>query len=351
MSRQTSTRARLDAALARAARDRDLAGIVVRVERPADGLVWTGATGEAAPERPFHIASVTKLYTTAIVFRLAQRGALDLDDRLVDRVPPGLVDGLHVRGGVDRTGRITLRHLLAHTSGLPDYFSGAGPDGGTLERRLIAGSDRSWTLGDVLAIARRQGALFDPGSSRARYSDTNFQILGRVVEEASGASFDEVLRAEVFDPLGLEETWMVRDPADERPLPLRYRDRVLRIPRAMASFGPDGGIAAPVEELMRFLRAFFEGGLFDPAALSSPAVYHRVFFPLEAGVGHLRLRLPRLFSPLRAQPELVGHSGLSGAFAFLAPARGTYLAGTVNNVAAPSRSFRLMFALLEAARG
>jgi CubicO group peptidase (beta-lactamase class C family) len=118
----------------------------------------------------------------------------------------------------------------------------------------------------------------------------------------------------------------------------------------MTSFGPDGGIASTADELLRVLRAFFEGGLFDRAVLPSLATYHRVFFPLEAGVGHLRLRLPRLLSPFRAQPELVGHSGLSGAFAFLAPARGTYLAGSVNNIASPSRSFRLMFALLEAVR-
>ena len=343
--------ARLERALARAARDRDLAGIVVRVERPADGLAWTGAAGEAAADTPFFIASVTKLYTTAIVLRLTKRGRLDLDDRLVDRVPAGLVAGLHVRGGVDRTDRITIRHLLAHTSGLPDYFSGRDPAGRTLERRLVAGEDTAWTLEDVLETARRQGPVFEPGAAKARYSDTNFQLLGRVVAEAVGMSYDEALRAEVTGPLGLASTWLYRDAADGRPLPLRYRGHRLAIPRAMSSFGPDGGIVAPVADLARFLRAFFEGGLFDAAALARLAVYHRVFFPLEAGVGHLRLRLPRIFSPFKAQPELVGHSGLSGAFAFHAPSRGVFLAGTVNNLASPSRSFRLMFALLAALEG
>jgi len=55
-------------------------------------------------------------------------------------------------------------------------------------------------------------------------------------------------------------------------------------------------------------------------------------------------------SPLAPQPELLGHSGLSGAFAFNAPERGTYLAGTVNNLARPDRSYRLMLRLLGAAR-
>ena len=60
-----------------------------------------------------------------------------------------------------------------------------------------------------------------------------------------------------------------------------------------------------------------------------------------------RCKWPRAFSPIDAQPELIGQSGLSGAFAFVAPSRGTYLAGTVNNIARPDRSFRLMLGLTE----
>lgn len=344
--------ARLDRALAKAARDRDLRGIVVRVERPGEGLAWSGATGEAAVGTPFFIASTTKLYTSALVLQLVERDVLTLDDRLLDRVDPALVAGLHVRGGVDRTDTITVRHLLAHTSGLPDYFQGRDPAGRSLERELLDSGDRAWTLEEALGRARRQGAIFDPGArGRARYSDTNYQLLGRVIETATGSTYEAALRAGILEPLGLAHTSLYADPADARQLPLRYRDGVLAIPRAMTSFGPDGGIVAPVDELMTFLRAWWEGRLFDPAGLAGLRVYNRIFFPLEAGIGHTRIRLPRIFSPFAAQPVLEGHSGLSGAFAFRAPDRGVYLAGTVNNVARPDRSFRLMYALLAALRG
>ncbi|MGZ8438990.1 MAG: serine hydrolase domain-containing protein, partial [Candidatus Limnocylindrales bacterium] len=294
--------------LDRTARDRDLAGIIVRIDRDDDSFSWTGSIGELNPDTPFFIASTTKLFTTAIVLRLAERGRLALDDRLVDRVEPGLVDRLHVQRGVDRTDEIRIRHLLAQTSGLPDYFLGRRPDGGTLERTIRAGADTAWTLDDVLDTARRIGPAFAPGTpGRALYSDTNFQLLGRVIEGASGRSYGEALQTEVIEPLRLERTWLCVDPADERPMPLRDRDHRLLIPRAMASFGPDGGIVATVDDLMRFLRGFFEGALFDRSVLPSLQTYNRIFFPLQYGVGIARFKWPRILSPLAEQPELIGH--------------------------------------------
>lgn len=342
---------RLAQTVERAGRDRDLAGVVVRVERADDDLVWTGSTGELGPHSRFFIASTTKLYTTAIVLRLVERGLLSLDDKLVDRVDPSLVRGLHVHRGVDLTDRITVRHLLAHTSGLPDYFSGREADGRSLERRLRQGHDTAWTLDDVVATARRLGPAFPPGRpGKALYSDTNFQLLGRIIELATGSSYVEALQAEVIAQLGITETWLHVDPEDRRPAPLRDGPRQLHIPRAMTSFGPDGGVVATAGDLMTFLRGFFEGRLFDPAVLDGLRDYNRIFFPLQYGVGFARFAWPRILSPLAPQPELLGHSGLSGTFGFFAPSRGTYLAGTVNNIAKPSRSFRLMLKLLQAAR-
>lgn len=344
--------ARLQRTLDAATRGPEITGAVVRAERGDDTFAWTGTTGDIAPDRPFFIASTTKLYTTAIVLRLVERGSLALGDRLVDRVDRELVRGLHIHRGTDHTDRITVRHLLAHTSGLPDYFQGRDGSGTSLEQRLRQGIDGAWTAEDAIRIARRLTPAFAPGEpGRALYSDTNFQLLGRIIEKATGRSYAEALQLEVIEPLGLASTWLYDDPADDRPLPLRDGRRLLDVPLAMTSFGPDGGIAATVDDLMRFVRAFFEGRLFDRAILADLRVYNRIFFPLQYGVGFARFQWPRVLSPLAAQPELLGHSGLSGAFAFWAPARATYLAGTVNNLARPDRSFRLMLRLLGDIRG
>lgn len=342
--------ARLRAVVDRAGRDRQLAGIVAAVERPATGLVWAGAHGECTTETPFFIASTTKLHTTAIVLRLVERGALQLDDRLVDvlgdsDVAPSL-SGLHTLGGVDHTPEITVRHLLSHTSGLADYFQGRLPDGSRLDRTITSGHDRGWTSLEAIDLARRIGAAFPPGHRRrALYSDTNFQLLGLVIETVLGRPYAAALQTEIVSPLGLAHTELYVDPSDSRPLPLRHGDHVLVAPLAMTSFGPDGGIVATAGDLMTFVRAFFEGVLFDRSMFERLADYRRIFFPLQYGVGFARFALPTV---LGGEPML-GHSGLSGAFAFHAPRTGVFVTGTVNNIARPSRPFRLMQRLVRAA--
>lgn len=341
---------RLQAVVERAGRDRQLTGIVAAVEHPASGLAWTGAHGECRPDTEFFVASTTKLHTTAIVLRLAERGVLRLDERLVDVLADderGGIDRLHVIGGVDRTGEITVRHLMSQTSGLADYFQGTLPDGPSLERTLTSGIDRGWTAAESIELARRIGAAFPPGHRRkALYSDTNYQLLGMVIETVLGAPYAEAVQREIAEPLGLTHTRVYTDPTDTSALPLRYGDRALPIPMAMVGFGPDGGIVSTAGELMTFVRAFFEGGLFERGTIEQLQDYRRIFFPLQYGVGFARFAMPRLLGG----EELIGHSGLSGAFAFLAPGPGVYVTGTVNNIAKPGRPFRLMQRLARAAR-
>lgn len=324
-------------------------GIAVRIERPGRGFSWSTSRGDITEATPFFVASTTKLYTTAIIRRLVDRSLLAIEDRLVDRLPPGEVDRLHVHRGVDHTPSITLRHLLSHTSGLPDYFSGRSPTRGepSLDKQVRQRSDVSWNAHDAVRWARERGPVFVPGHGRrALYSDTNFQLLGRVIEHATSTSYHEALRTEVIEPLGLSDTWLYVDPADQRPLALRDGRQKLDIPKAMVSFGPDGGIVATSADLMRFLLAFNTGELFDTDVDPLSGEYCRVFFPLQAGLGHLRFRLPRAMWLRGTPPDLRGHSGLSGAFAFVDVDSGTYLAGTVNDLAQPSRSFKFMLGLV-----
>ena len=342
---------RLQSVVERAGDDVD--GVVVRVEQPAREISWSASCGEIGEATPFFVASTTKLYTAAIIRRLVERSVLSIDDRLIDRIPPGEVDGLHVHRGVEHTASITLRHLLAHTSGLADYFSRRKPQRGelSLDKQLRSNRDVSWNAHDAVRWARDDGARFAPGQGRrAFYSDTNYQLLGRVIEHATSTSYNEALEHEVIQPLGLNDTWLYAEPADQRPLTLRHLRQPLRIPNAMVSFGPDGGIVATSADLMRFLVAFHTGELFDPAVDALGGEYRRALFPLQAGVGHMRFRLPRAMWLRGAPPDLRGHSGLSGAFAFVDVDSGIYLAGTVNDIAQPSRSFKLMLQLVREVR-
>lgn len=337
---------KLEADFARFMQGRNLFGGTVRLETRDGSLAWESAAGDLTVGDRYFIASTTKLYVTAVVLAMRSQGVLGLDDLLSDHLPAGLIEGIHA-GSEEAGGSLTIRQLMSHTSGLPDYFQQKRPDGSTLEKEITAGRDQAWTLEDVLTASRRMKPPFVPGTpGKAFYSDTNYQLLGAVIEKIRGAPLAEVLTEMVFAPLSLTESYLYTDPTDQRPHHLYYRANPLTIPKAMASFGPDGGIVSTAQESMTFLRAFFEGSLFPIDYL--PELYHwnKIFFPLQYGVGIMRFQLPRYLSPFSPAPELIGHSGLSGAFAFYAPERGVYCTGTVNQIAQPGRSFRLLLRLL-----
>lgn len=335
----TAATADLQRLLDRICRHRLMTGVTLAVHHPE--LQWTGGSGDLSPARPLFIASVTKLMTAAMVFQHIDEGAFSMSTPIHTLLPAALVEGLHCRGGVDRSAEITVGHLLSHTSGLPDYFMGRPPRSASLERQLLSGADQRWTLEDAVALSRAQRPPFPPGSGKALYSDTNYQLLGAIIEATTGLRYGEALQRRICAPLNLEQTWCYDSSADHRPIPMRDGAEPCRIPQAMMSFGPDGGVVSTAVDLMIFTRAFFEGRLFK-VPLEGLQRYHRIFFPLQYGVGFMRLKLPRWMTPFQTMPELLGHSGVSGAFAFWDPARDICLTGSTNQIALRQMPFKLM---------
>jgi len=147
---------------------------------------------------------------------------------------------------------------------------------------------------------------------------------------------------QLFAPLGLRQTWLACDPTDRRPVALRYKDRELPIPRAMASFQADGGLVTTALEGLQIVRAIFGGTLFDASRLSQLYDWRPWQFSLSYGTGMMRFTLPGAMTGFRRMPELIGHSGLSGAVLFHAPQTGLCIAGTVNQIDRPGTVFRLL---------
>jgi CubicO group peptidase (beta-lactamase class C family) len=141
------------------------------------------------PESVFHVASVSKQFTAAAVMLLARDGKLSLDDDVRKHVPE-LPDYGH---------RITLRHLLTHTSGLRDQWDLLSMARGRFEENRI-------TEADVLEIVARQKALnFTPGTEYL-YSNTGYTLAGTVVRRVSGKSLREFADERIFRPLGMADT-------------------------------------------------------------------------------------------------------------------------------------------------
>lgn len=311
-----------------------------------DGEIRGAACGEwnGAPvsiDTPFLIASTSKLFITAIILKLASRRALDLDAQVVSFFGHRL-DRLHVLRGIDMTGQITIRQLLSHSSGLADYFEGKRRDGTSLAGQIFANRDIAYGLDDVIAWVRDEmSPAFAPGTpGKAFYSDTNFYLLGEIISLVCEEPLGAVLKGFITQPLGLAQTRFFA--AGDAALPLRLGASVLQVPKALASMPGDGGMISTARELALFARAFFDGRLFDAVDLRQAEDWRRLFFPLEAGLGVLRFRLPWFLPPFRTDMSFIGHSGISGGFVYLWPRHDMIFSGTVNQLEQRSRPYRLM---------
>ncbi|WP_026120000.1 serine hydrolase domain-containing protein [Nocardiopsis potens] len=325
---------------------------------------WSAAAGPAdrppAPGAPFFTASITKRFIAALVLQAHERGELDLAAPVTAFLPAAETTGLHVLKGVDHTPRITVRHLASHTSGLPDHFEDrrGGP---SLHDRLAAGRDAAWTFEDVLRTTReRQRPHFEPqdlaaARQKARYSDTGFQLLIRILEAAAGRSFHGLLNERVLGPLGLERTWLPghrpADPEAGEPSPLHAGRRRLEVPSMIASCND---LFSTTGDLLAFQRALLGGGLFagprTAEALTERRNRLRNVPVLRYGLGTMFFTVGRLMSAGRRPVTLVGHSGATGTWLFYCPELDLHLAGTVDQARGQAVPFRVMAACVDAWR-
>lgn len=350
------------------------------VSRFDGSWAWSDARGEAdvagrpmTPATPFCIASVTKLFVAVTVARAVARGVLSLDDRLVDLLPAEQVDGLHRLDGVDHTPSVTVRHLLAHASGLPDALEERGRSGRSLIEQVVDVGDREITLEDTLAVVRTELRPHFPPSdlsapkARIRYSDTNYQLLMSVIETVTARPLGTVYRQELFDVAGMRRTWVPGDAAPmggEAPEPaaLWFGAEPIDTPRFLASVRD---LYATVDDLVTFMSALVAGSLVtepelwpidrqrfrrfglprDRASLRSPG------WPIEYGLGVMRFDPPRIVSLGRQVPAVFGHTGSTGSWLWWCPDLELVLAGTVDQGTAGAVPFRVLPTLLRTIAG
>jgi CubicO group peptidase (beta-lactamase class C family) len=198
-----SVAAALDAAAEKLVGTKHVPGIAVAVAEHGAIVFERGyGTADVAKKTPvtvdtrFEIGSVTKQVTAACILQLARAGKLSLDDHLGTFVPDYFIG----RG-------VTVRQLLAQTSGIPEYLD--GPDA------VAAAGAQPATAASLLARVSAQPLEFAPGTAW-KYSNTNYILLGRIVEVASREPYERYVREHVFAPAGMTESGFI---ADEPTLP------------------------------------------------------------------------------------------------------------------------------------
>lgn len=335
-------------------KNRHVYGAILCVENGDGSISWSGASGNLNREDRFFIASVTKLCITTIILMLRNEGRLKLDGKITQYFDDGYLDGLHAFKDTDYTDQITIRHLLSNTSGIPDYFSGKQDSGKKAADDLFGGKDEPWPLERTLEHVKRITPNFRPGQKgKARYSDTNFQLLGRIIETITGKGLADAFKGKIFDELDLANTYAYRDVKDDTPAQMYYKNKKLHLPNYIASVTAEGGVVSTGPELMIFLKAFFNGRFFPIEDLEELKKWNLIWFPGQFyfGIGLEKLWTPRIISPFKPIREIIGCWGQSGAFAFHHSETNLFFTGTVNQLSGfgHSAAYKAMISTIKAA--
>jgi D-alanyl-D-alanine carboxypeptidase len=170
------------------------------------GGAWAGVAGTTSadsteplsPDSPFRLASVTKLFTATVILQLADENVLRLEDTLANH----LIDG--PAADIPHADLITIKMLLDHTSGIRNFSE---INSFWREAYGNGGLDRIWQPGELIAYALTKKPYFNPGTPGKRhYSNSNYILLGMIIEKAGGTSLAEAYRRRIVEPLGMTHT-------------------------------------------------------------------------------------------------------------------------------------------------
>jgi len=254
---------------------------------------WSGATGKAdgvhdmQPDSQFGIASVTKSIIAAQVMQLVEAGEVSLDAPATEYLSADFT--------FDTNGA-TIRQLMSHRSGIPDWY-------GPMEDRMAVDRSRVWEFDEILALV---GAARSPVGT-FEYADTNYNVLGLIIEQVRNRPLVDVLRDGVLRVEGAERLIYQPDEAPTDPMAMprgESRDALEEgggyLPSMSdASSGAGGGMASDAISLARWWRAFCAGEIVSEASLTAMSTFYDG--PDDYGLG--------LGNPVGGYAQAVGHLG------------------------------------------
>jgi D-alanyl-D-alanine carboxypeptidase len=334
-------------------KDKSIRNCVLAVMKGDESYSWAGAAGVARQDgqvpmttgTPIFIASVLKLYTATVIMKLYETGNLSLDDPISKYLPEELIKGIHIYKGKDYSHEITIKQLLSQTSGIADYYTEKPEGGKSVFETHLEEPEREWKENETIEWARDKLKPHFPPGTDAYYSDTNFDLLGKIIESITGRPLHVVYEDLIFHPLGLTHTWLIERsapqiPVSPSPADVFYKDRNITNIRSNSAYWPY--MISTSEEMIIFLKDLNEGRIIKKETLELMHNWHKLFFPIQYGYGTMYFKLPWLMSKASGIPPLWGHSGSTGSFLYYSQDLDLYMAGTIDNVGSNIKPFMLM---------
>jgi D-alanyl-D-alanine carboxypeptidase len=263
----------LDAVLTTAV-EGGIPGMVLQVERAGE-TIYTGAAGVSSVEQETpvkitdrqRIYSITKTFTSLVTLQLVDEGVLSLDDTVTTWLDEPAV------AKIPNVDEVTLRQALVHTSGIYDFADDTdSPFWADAFLGPNADWTKVWTPEELLAYAdgAKHEPYFAPGEGW-HYSNTNYILIGLIIEKETGHTFGTELKNRVLKPLALPDTFF----AEGAAMPEGTIDAYQQIEGTLVSLAETnlswawtfGGMVSTPADLVRFSRAVFDGELISPESL------------------------------------------------------------------------------------
>lgn len=305
----------------------------------------SGENGKPNPQQPVYMASVGKLFTSVIVALLYERGELSFTDHIYQYLGSELMDGLHVYKKKDYSREIQIRHLLNQTSGLPDNFF-------PLFDKLLADHNLDITPREAVEWAKKNLKPQAAPGKKSYYTDTNYHLLGLIIEKVCEMPFHAVLKTLIFDPLSMKHSYLLHYSKPEKESAYKeagFYFNQIRLNEIKGFAGLDfsgGGIVAPMEDLLLFMKALTDYQLISEHTFNKMINDKARLYPgWDYGYGIWQVRPVPILLP--SKYKSYGVLGATGAFMFYHPELEAYFIGNFNHQSWQRKCVRFMFKVMD----
>ncbi|MFW5792956.1 MAG: serine hydrolase domain-containing protein [Bacteroidota bacterium] len=304
-----------------------------------------GATGNfpANNQQPNYLASVGKLFTATIIGMLHERRVLDYEAKINNYLDSEIMSGLHIFKGVDYSGEITVKNLLKQTSGLNDVFY-------HLLNKLKNDPEFKITPKEAVIWSKNNLQPIGKPGEKHFYTDTNYYLLGLIIESLTKVPYHEVLHEMIFEPLGMNRAYMFgySKPKVESQFPtagvhVENLNCIEDVRFAQIDYA-GGGVVAPLEEYLVFMKALVTHKLVKESTLNK-----MIYDDVKMGLPAIAFDYGYSIWKPKAIPVLLpkkyfcwGGVGVTGAFMFYHPLTESYIIGTFNDISYTSKALQFM---------
>lgn len=295
--------------------DTGVPGTSAQISSSVQGTLWTSTSGsvDLSADAPvstnhlFGIGSITKVFVTVVILQLVEEQKLRLDDKIGNLLP------LEVYKEIENAPGATVAALLSHTAGLDSWED--DPVWITHGRGRELDPEKIWSKTETLEYVRRPNTS-GPSPGTFSYSNTNFTLLGLIVEAISHQTAESEIRRRILEPLGMTNTYLegFEEPTTPNISPRRYHWNTAEF-RSSAGICPSftlqrnnlidatgsnlsvewtaGGLVSSPSDLTKFAIALRDGKLLTPSSLNVMKDWRPARESMEMGHGLFRVETPR----------------------------------------------------------